>query len=204
MASSTTSTSSEGRTASAMWTRPARDDGRFSNPTTPMTLEAERRAEVVVVRRPLGLHLRIRQRSGRRPRDWEEQPCFSGHLFSRGRPGGRGVAGASFERVRVAGQARRLSGVVRSPAVWQAGLEDSTERRGALAGDPDGVEGESVPGRGTPEGEGAACGQGDPGRQEPGAEADARASVGSASPVGTAFALVKESTLTLPSDCPTK
>ena len=83
-----------------------------------------------------------------------------------------GTWGRAVERVRVAGEARQSAGV-RSPTAWEAGPEDGTERRGAGGRDPDGAEGESVPRRGPPEGEGAACGQGDPGRQDPGAEADA-------------------------------
>ena len=83
----------------------------------------------------------------------------------------RDLAGRTLERVCATGQARRATGV-RSPAAWEAGPEDGTERRGAAAGDPDGAEGESVPRRGPPQGEGAACSQGDPGRQEPGAPAD--------------------------------
>ena len=63
--------------------------------------------------------------------------------------GVRDLAGGAFERVRVAGQARRPSGA-RSPAAREAGPEDGPERRGASAGDPDGAEGESVPRRGPP------------------------------------------------------
>ena len=75
---------------------------------------------------------------------------------------------ARFGRVRVADETRRSAGV-RSPAAREAGPEDGAERRGAGAVDLDGAEGESVPRRGSPAGEGAARGQGDPGRQEPGA-----------------------------------
>ena len=87
--------------------------------------------------------------------------------------GVRGVAGGAFERVRAA----EVTSGVRSPAAPEAGPEDGTERRGTPARDLGGPEGEFVPRRGPPEGEGAACRQGHPGRQEPGAQADAGARV---------------------------
>ena len=60
----------------------------------------------------------------------------------------------------------RLKGPCQAPP-RRDGSKTSTSRP------PDGAEGESVPQRGPPEGEGTACGQRDPGRQEPRAEADA-------------------------------
>ena len=97
----------------------------------------------------------------------------------------RDLAGRAFKRVRVASATGRASDV-RSPAAWEAGAEDGLERPGTSAGDPDGAEGESVPRRGAPEGEGAPCGQGDPGRQEPGAPPDAGARVAGPGAAGTA------------------
>ena len=85
----------------------------------------------------------------------------------------RGLAGCTLERVCATGAGRRGASPV--PNAREAGPEDGAERRGAGGGDPYGAEGKPVPGRGPPEGEGTACGQGDPGWQEPGAPADAGA-----------------------------
>ena len=108
-------------------------------------------------------------------------PCQIGCFSS----GVRDVAGRAFERVCAACATGRATDV-RSPAAGEAGPEHGTERRGVAAGDPDGSEGEPVSRRGPPQGEGTACGQGDPGRQEPDAETDAGERTAGAGAAGAA------------------